>query len=160
MRFGRKVCFLPVGEQLLHCFEGKKILLYTEGTVKIMNTDNLSVSSDIYMNFVNPPRGYGNVPFYWWNGDVLDTERIDSQLKLLSAGGVSGVQINFCHSCPAHDPKLGGGGFGKTYECTPGDVYRRMVGDCKSYLSYCEEAGIRSWYFRLYHRLDRKRFFC
>lgn len=113
MRFGRKVCFLPVGEQLLHCFEGKKILLYTEGTVKIMNTDNLSVSSDIYMNFVNPPRGYGNVPFYWWNGDVLDTERIDSQLKLLSAGGVSGVQINFCHSCPAHDPKLGGGGFGK-----------------------------------------------
>ena len=119
MRFGRKVCFLPVGEQLLHCFEGKKILLYTEGTVKIMNTDNLSVSSDIYMNFVNPPRGYGNVPFYGWNGDVLDTERIDSQLKLLSAGGVSGVQINFCHSCPAHDPKLGGGGFGKTYECTP-----------------------------------------
>ena len=42
MRFGRKVCFLPVGEQLLHCFEGKKILLYTEGTVKIMNTDNLT----------------------------------------------------------------------------------------------------------------------
>lgn len=84
-----------------------------------MNTDNLSTNSGIYLNFVNPPRGYGNVPFYWWNGDVLDTGRIDSQLRLLSAGGVSGVQINFCHSCPAHDPESGGGGFGKTYECVP-----------------------------------------
>ncbi len=94
-------------------------MLYTKGMVKIMNTDNLSANSGIYLNFVNPPRGYGNIPFYWWNGDVLDTERIDSQLKLLLDGGVSGVQINFCHSCPAHDPKSGGGGFGKTYECTP-----------------------------------------
>lgn len=50
---------------------------------------------------------------------MLDTGRIDSQLRLLSAGGVSGVQINFCHSCPAHDPESGGGGFGKTYECVP-----------------------------------------
>ena len=56
-----------------------------------MNTDNLSTNSGIYLNFVNPPRGYGNVPFYWWNGVVLDTGRIDSQLRLLSAGGVIAV---------------------------------------------------------------------
>lgn len=30
---------------------------------------------DIKANFLNPPKGYGNVPFYWWNGDSLNHER-------------------------------------------------------------------------------------
>lgn len=25
---------------------------------------------DILPGFINPPEGYGNVPFYWWNGDT------------------------------------------------------------------------------------------
>lgn len=38
---------------------------------------------------------------------------------MLAEGGVSGVQINFCHYCPEHDPDKTGGGFGKTYVSDP-----------------------------------------
>lgn len=81
--------------------------------------DKTFENSSIYSGFVDPPKGYGNVPFYWWNGDTLDTERIDKQLRMLAEGGVSGVQINFCHYCPEHDPDKTGGGFGKTYVSDP-----------------------------------------
>ena len=81
--------------------------------------DKTFENSNIYREFVNPPKGYGNIPFYWWNGDTLDTERIDEQLRMLAEGGVSGVQINFCHYCPEHDPDKTGGGFGKTYVSDP-----------------------------------------
>jgi hypothetical protein len=72
-----------------------------------------------YRDFINPPKGYGNVPFYWWNGDKLDKNRIEWQLEKLAENGVSGVQINFAHHCPAHRPDKAGGGFGKTYDCDP-----------------------------------------
>ncbi len=72
-----------------------------------------------YSQFINPPKGYGNVPFYWWNGDRLDKDRLSWQLEKLAENGVSGVQINFAHHCPAHRPDKTGGGFGKTYECDP-----------------------------------------
>lgn len=72
-----------------------------------------------YSQFLNPPKGYGNVPFYWWNGDRLDENRIAWQLEKLAENGVSGVQINFAHHCPAHRPDKAGGGFGKTYDCDP-----------------------------------------
>ncbi len=72
-----------------------------------------------YSQFLNPPKGYGNVPFYWWNGDRLDKDRLSWQLEKLAENGVSGVQINFAHHCPAHRPDKTGGGFGKTYECDP-----------------------------------------
>ena len=72
-----------------------------------------------YSRFLNPPKGYGNVPFYWWNGDRLDENRIAWQLEKLAENGVSGVQINFAHHCPAHRPDKAGGGFGKTYDCDP-----------------------------------------
>ncbi|MBQ1862763.1 MAG: hypothetical protein II149_04525, partial [Clostridia bacterium] len=72
-----------------------------------------------YSSFLNPPKGYGNVPFYWWNGDRLDKDRLSWQLEKLAENGVSGVQINFAHHCPAHRPDKTGGGFGKTYECDP-----------------------------------------
>ena len=72
-----------------------------------------------YRDFIKPPKGYGNVPFYWWNGDRLDKERICWQLETLAENGVSGVQINFAHHCPAQNPEKRGGGFGKTYDCDP-----------------------------------------
>lgn len=81
--------------------------------------DKAFENSGLYGGFLNPPKGYGNVPFYWWNGDKLDTARIDEQLRMLADGGASGVQINFCHYCPEHDPDKTGGGFGKTYISDP-----------------------------------------
>jgi hypothetical protein len=37
-----------------------------------------------YTDFITPPKGYGNVPFYWWNGDKLDKDRIAWQLEKLA----------------------------------------------------------------------------
>jgi len=72
-----------------------------------------------YTDFITPPKGYGNVPFYWWNGGKLDSDRIAWQLDKLAENGVSGVQINFMHHCPEQDPTKAGGGFGKSVECDP-----------------------------------------
>ncbi|MBQ2720187.1 MAG: hypothetical protein IJF23_01500, partial [Clostridia bacterium] len=72
-----------------------------------------------YTDFITPPNGYGNVPFYWWNGGKLDSDRIAWQLDKLAENGVSGVQINLMHHCPEQDPTKVGGGFGKSVECDP-----------------------------------------
>ena len=34
-----------------------------------------------YLDFITPPKGYGNVPFYWWNGESLDIDRLEWQLE-------------------------------------------------------------------------------
>ena len=47
--------------------------------------------------FKTPPTGYGEVPFWWWNGERLDKERIKYELDQLAAAGVSGTQINYSH---------------------------------------------------------------
>ena len=31
---------------------------------------------DLKQGFLSPPKGYGNVPFYWWSGDHLTRERL------------------------------------------------------------------------------------
>ena len=31
--------------------------------------------TDVLSGFINPPKGYGEVPFYWWQGDTLTHER-------------------------------------------------------------------------------------
>ena len=36
---------------------------------------------DLLKHFASPPAGYGNVPFYWWNGDSLRRERLQEQLE-------------------------------------------------------------------------------
>lgn len=72
-----------------------------------------------YTDFITPPKGYGNVPFYWWNGEKLDKDRIAWQLEKLSENNVSGVQINFMHHCPMQNPAKRGGGHGMTVECDP-----------------------------------------
>ena len=53
-----------------------------------------------YLDFITPPKGYGNVPFYWWNGESLDIDRLEWQLEKLAENGVSGIQINFICHCP------------------------------------------------------------
>ncbi|HAX95142.1 MAG TPA: hypothetical protein DCY35_01255, partial [Prolixibacteraceae bacterium] len=45
--------------------------------------------------FVHPPRGYGQIPFYWWVGDRLEKDRLVWQLDKLKGKNITGVQINY-----------------------------------------------------------------
>ena len=54
-------------------------------------------SFDVLPGFVNPPKGYGEVPFYWWQGDTLTHERLLWQLDQLKNKGISSLQINYSH---------------------------------------------------------------
>ncbi len=64
------------------------------------NASPRSASSihDVYANFKNPPRGYGEVAFYWWVGDTLTRDRIRWQLDQLQGKGVVGLQVNYAHT--------------------------------------------------------------
>ncbi len=52
---------------------------------------------DVLPGFKTPPPGYGEVPYWWWTGDTLDTDRMIGQLKELHKKGISGVQVNYSH---------------------------------------------------------------
>jgi len=68
---------------------------------------------DALPGFRQPPPGYGSVPFYWWMGDRLTTERLAWQLEQMAGMGVSGYQINYAHS------DQGGRSYGLTYPSDP-----------------------------------------
>jgi hypothetical protein len=53
---------------------------------------------DVRPGFVRPPRGYGNVAFFWWLGDPLTKERLLLHLDRLAGFGVTGLQINYAHT--------------------------------------------------------------
>jgi hypothetical protein len=52
---------------------------------------------DVLPGFINPPKGYGEVPFYWWQGDTLTRDRLLWQLDQLKDKGISSLQINYSH---------------------------------------------------------------
>ncbi len=52
---------------------------------------------DVLPGFIHPPKGYGEVPFYWWQGDTITRERLLWQLNLLQNKGISSLQINYSH---------------------------------------------------------------
>src|SRR5665647_2942963 len=54
-------------------------------------------SLDVLPGFINPPYGYGEVPFYWWQGDTLTRERLLWQLDQLKGKGIPSLQINYSH---------------------------------------------------------------
>jgi len=57
--------------------------------------DNRNI--DVLPGFKDPPPGYGEVPFWWWSGDTLNTDRLISQIRELHKKGISGVQVNYSH---------------------------------------------------------------
>ena len=80
------------------------------------------MDKNIFINsFQNPSREYGEVPFYWWNGDRLDESRITSQLEALAEKGVAGVQVNYCHLVKGGEFDEQYGGHGKS---RPGEPYQ------------------------------------
>ena len=56
-----------------------------------------SPSLDVLPGFIKPSSGYGEVPFYWWQGDTLTRERLQWQLDQLKNKGISSLQINYSH---------------------------------------------------------------
>jgi hypothetical protein len=72
-----------------------------------------SPKMDVLPGFKTPPKGYGEVSFYWWIGDTLTHERILSQLDQLKGKGITGLQINYCHT------DKGGVSYGLTYASQP-----------------------------------------
>ena len=56
-----------------------------------------SPSLDVLPGFIHPPKGYGEVPFYWWQGDTLTRERIEWELDQLQNKCISSLQINYSH---------------------------------------------------------------
>jgi len=52
---------------------------------------------DALPGFQTPPPGYGEVPFWWWTGDPLDTDRLLWQVEELYEKGISGMQVNYAH---------------------------------------------------------------
>ena len=55
-------------------------------------------ASRLEEKFVNPPKGYGNVPFFWWPGDTLKLERLSEELELLADASTDGLNISYNHT--------------------------------------------------------------
>jgi hypothetical protein len=68
---------------------------------------------NVLPGFKTPPKGYGEVSFYWWLGDTLTKDRIISQLDQLKDKSITGLQINYCHT------DKGGATYGLTYQSQP-----------------------------------------
>ena len=69
-------------------------------------------SIDIKAGFADPPRGYGNVPFYWWNGDSLNIDRLKYELDLMSDASTDGFAVSYNHTHPKVEVEANAAGFG------------------------------------------------
>lgn len=57
-----------------------------------------SLNMDPWNGFVSPPKGYGEVPFFWWQGDTITREKLTWQLDQMASRHVSSLQINYSHT--------------------------------------------------------------
>ena len=76
---------------------------------------------DVRPGFQQPPKGYGNVPFYWWSGDRLTRERLAAQLDILSESATDGFAISYIHTDPKSDTLFNGKKYGLYGRTEPGD---------------------------------------
>lgn len=78
---------------------------------------------DIRTGFQNPPKGYGNVPFYWWTGDSLKLERLEEQLEILADASTDGLCVSYNHTHAAVDTALNAAGHGPCGRVQSGSPY-------------------------------------
>ena len=83
------------------------LVLALSSTVAKADVDSL------YTNFQTPPKGYGEVPFYWWHGDTLTREHLLDHLDELQGKHISSLQVNYAHS------DKGGKSWGLTIKSQP-----------------------------------------
>ena len=101
--------------------------------------------ANLKKDFLNPPKGYGEVPFYWWNGDTLTKERLDYQLNLLSDAAVDGFSVSYMHTNPKVDTlenKYGYGGFGRADVGKPAIFTDNWWNLWKWFANQCAEKGL------------------
>lgn len=89
----RNVIHSKIWIMLLICITGKS---FAQTSLPAGYPDR-SISLDVLPGFIHPPKGYGEVPFYWWQGDTLTRERLEWQLNQLQDKGISSLQINYSH---------------------------------------------------------------
>ena len=84
--------------------------------------------------FSDAPDEYGEVPFYWWEGEKITKERLLWQLEQLKDRDICALQINYCHT------DSGGRNCGLTMDSDPpvfSDEWWELVGwfmqECKKY---------------------------
>lgn len=95
---------------------------------------------DVRSEFLRPPKGYGNVPFYWWSGDRLNKERLKEQLDILSESATDGFAVSYIHTDPNVDTLFNKGGYGLFGRTSPGepavfskewwDIWNWFSGEC------------------------------
>lgn len=126
--FKRLLFFTALSVLIMHSLSGKKATKLPDGY------PDRSSQLNVLPGFQHPPKGYGEVSFYWWLGDTLTHERITSQLEQLKDKGITGLQINYCHT------DKGGVSYGLTYPSKPGlftdkwwDLFKWFVTEAKKY---------------------------
>ncbi|MDR1980152.1 MAG: hypothetical protein LBQ39_00855 [Tannerellaceae bacterium] len=99
---------------------------------------------DILPGFIHPPKGYGNVPFYWWNGDSLNKNRLREQLDILSSSALDGFAVSYMHLHPEVDVEEMKGGYGLFGKTEPGkpEVFSEEWWDIWSW--FAEECASRN----------------
>ena len=65
---------------------------------KSVGKPNRPANFDALPGVKNPPKGYGEVPFYWWMGDTLTKEHLTGHLEILKDRGICSLQVNYAHS--------------------------------------------------------------
>lgn len=91
-----------------------------------------SAKIDLKSGFTTPPKGYGEVPFYWWMGDTLTREHLTYHLDQMAAKKVTSLQVNYAHS------DKGGVSYGLTFPSRPAlfteewwDLFGWFMGEAK-----------------------------
>ncbi len=100
---------------------------------------------DIRSGFANPPKGYGNVPFYWWSGDKLDIERLNEQLDILADASTEGFAVSYNHTDARVDTVLNAQGHGYCGRVSGGEPRIMTDGWWKIWNEFsarCAEKGI------------------
>lgn len=100
---------------------------------------------NIRQHFANPPKGYGNVPFYWWNGDSLNRNRLEEQMVELHNASTDGFAVSYIHTHPKVDVAVnanGYGGFGKPDAGAPGFFTKEWWDTWNWFSGKCAEKGI------------------
>lgn len=97
---------------------------------------NRQPNYDALPDFVTPPKGFGNVPFYWWLGDKLTKDRLSWQMDQLKDHSTSSLQINY-----AHDDK-GGKSWGFTFPSDPALFSEEWWGLTQWFLKESKKRGM------------------
>lgn len=86
-------------------------------TQRLNGWPTAATAQELPAGFVAPSAGYGNVPFFWLNGDTLRRDRMSDILDTLATSATSGFSVSYIHknaNIDSVEHKSGYGMFGHT----------------------------------------------